>query len=101
MTIVDTIAETGSAEETAQPQRIRPQVRTTLVAGTATQVSVQAGGHAFIIRAIHIDAVDSADHFAVRHGLSSGSTARVPGQERGPGGLCGRSAGRGLATMSR
>src|SRR5665811_2595631 len=52
-------------------------------------------------RAIHIDAVDSADHFAVRHGLSSGSTARVPGQERGPGGLCGRSAGRGLATMSR
>lgn len=49
MTIVDTIAETGSAEETAQPQRIRPQVRTTLVAGTATQVSVQAGEHAFII----------------------------------------------------
>jgi len=57
--------------------------------------------YALFRRAIHIDAVDSADHFAVRHGLSSGSTARVPGQERGPGGLCGRSAGRGLATMSR
>jgi uncharacterized OsmC-like protein len=34
---------------TAQPQLIRPEVRTTLVVGTATEVRVQASSHAFTI----------------------------------------------------
>lgn len=33
----------------AEPQIIRPEVRTTLVTGTATEVSVQAGAHSYTI----------------------------------------------------
>lgn len=47
MTTVEIEADsTGTASE---PQLIRPEVRASLVAGTATQVSVQAGKHAFTI----------------------------------------------------
>jgi uncharacterized OsmC-like protein len=42
----DTATDTTAA---TQPQLIRPEVRTTLVSGTATEVSVQASSHAFTI----------------------------------------------------
>lgn len=46
MTITDTHTEPAG---TADPHRIRPEVRTTLVTGTATQISVQARDHAWTI----------------------------------------------------
>jgi uncharacterized OsmC-like protein len=47
-TITDsTTSATDAVDET--PQVIRPQVRTSLVTGTATQVQVKAGEHAFTI----------------------------------------------------
>lgn len=55
MTITENTEHTENTEnsvastEAGPPQRIRPGVRTSLVPGTATQVSVRAGQHAFTI----------------------------------------------------
>lgn len=48
MTVTDTHPGAVSAAA-AEPNWIRPEVRTTLVAGTATQISVQARDHAWTI----------------------------------------------------
>ena len=48
MTAVDTTIETTNTDDTAA-QWIRPEVRTSLARGTATQVDVRAGAHTFTI----------------------------------------------------
>lgn len=52
MTNTTTATTSSTATEgtsIGEPQIIRPEVRTTLVTGTATEVSVQAGAHRFTI----------------------------------------------------
>jgi uncharacterized OsmC-like protein len=49
MSAITEAATTATDDADDTPQVIRPQVRTSLVTGTATQVQVSAGEHAFTI----------------------------------------------------